>query len=198
MYVGVRIFNEEYLLSYGPLYRKAGDAIFLTIDRRHLFLSVGLLSLGLIPAVLMVELILLALATNIQQMFLMLVVLLFFCAMVEEIAKSAGIVMLLENGVVKSYKDVVALSFLSALGFLIGEKALLYLSLGVLSGNVLIQAVTDAGLLLIPLVAHFVFTSTVCVSTKKLGTKWYFVAMLLGTLIHTFYNVYNLRAAGVL
>ncbi|WP_424359144.1 ABC transporter permease [Methanocella sp. MCL-LM] len=197
MYVGVRIFNEEYLLSYGPLYRKVGDAIFLAINKRHVFTSIALLSLLLIPAVFMVQLIIVALATNIQQMFLMFVVLLVFSAMVEEIAKSAGIVMLLENGMLKSYKEVVALSFLSALGFLIGEKALLYLSLGILSDNLLMEAINDAGLLLIPLVAHFVFTSIVCVSTKKFGTKWYVVAMLLGTLVHTTYNIYNLKAAGL-
>lgn len=198
MYVGVRIFNEEYLMGYGPLYKKAGDAIYLAINRKHLFLSIALLSLFLIPAVFMAQLIILALATNIQQYFLMLIALLFCCALVEEIAKSAGIVMLLENRDIGSYKQVVLLSLLSAVGFLIGEKALLYLSLGILSNEVLIQAVTDSGLLIIPLAAHFVFTSIVCVSTKKLGTKWYFLAILVGTLLHTLYNVYNLRLAGVL
>ncbi|CAJ37071.1 ABC transporter [Methanocella arvoryzae] len=197
MYVGVRIFNEEYLLSYGPLYRKVGDAIYLAINKNHVYLSIALLSLLLIPAVFMVQLIIVALATNIQQMFLMFIVLLVFSALVEEIAKSAGIVMLLENGMLKSYKEIVALSFLSALGFLIGEKALLYLSLGIISGNVLMEAINDAGLLLIPLVAHFIFTTIVCVSTRKLGTKWYIVAVLAGTLVHTTYNIYNLRAAGL-
>jgi len=197
MYVGVRIFNEEYLLGYGPLYRKAGDAIYLAINQKHLFLSIALLSLLLIPAVFMVQLIFLTLATNIQSIFLMFIALLFVSALVEEIAKSAGIVMLLDNKIVRSYKEVLALSFISALGFLIGEKALMFLSLGVMSNDLLAAAMADSGLLLIPLVAHFAFTAIVCVSTRKLGTRWYFLAILVGTLVHTLYNVYNLRAAGV-
>ncbi|HMK44999.1 MAG TPA: ABC transporter permease [Methanocella sp.] len=207
MYVGVRIFNEEYLMGYGPLYRKSGDAIYLSINRRHVYMSVFLLSVFLIPIVFMVELIILALATNIQQMFVMIVVLLFFCAMVEEIAKSSGIVMLLENGDVSSYRKVLVLSFISALGFWLGEKALLALSLSIMPGSALLNAMSGTAdttaspiillvLLLLPLAAHFVFTSTVCVSTKKLGARWYFAAVMAGTLIHTLYNVYSMHSMG--
>ena len=53
-----------------------------------------------------------------------------------------------------------------------------------------------AALLLLPLAAHFVFTSIVCVGTKKLGTKYYLFAVLCGTLVHVLYNVYNLKAMG--
>lgn len=207
MYVGVRIFNEEYLLSYGPLYRKAGDAIYLAINRKHLFVSIALLSLFLIPVVFMVQLIFLALATNIPQIMIMLVVLLFFCAMVEEIAKSAGIAMLLENGLIRSDLQVLALSFVSALAFWFGEKALFALSISIMPASNLQNVLSGTAgiatspimlvvLLLLPLAAHFTFTSTVCVSTKKLGVKWYFLALLVGTLIHTLYNVYNLRSMG--
>ncbi|HUL62016.1 MAG TPA: ABC transporter permease [Methanocella sp.] len=207
LYVGVRIFNEEYLMGYGRLHQKTGDAIYLAISQRHPFLSVAALSLLLIPAVFIVELIFLALATNIGYLLLMIVVLLFFCALVEEIAKSAGIAVLIEYGKAGPLRRVLALSFVSALAFWGGEKLLLVVSLGLMPSSSIIDAMNGAAgqaasplmlvfLLLIPLAAHFVFTSIVCLGTRKLGTKYYLLFLLLGTLLHTLYNVYNLRNMG--
>lgn len=207
MLVGVRIFNEEYLMSYGRLHQKAGDAIYLTISKRHPYLSVAALSLLLIPVVFIVELIILTLVTNIGGFFLMLVVLLFFCALVEEIAKSAGIAVLIEYGKAVSLRRVLGLSFVSALAFWGGEKLLLALSLGFMPATGLLDALNSSAaatasplavvaLLLLPLAAHFVFTSIVSVGTLKLGTKYYLLSLLCGTLVHVLYNVYNLRAMG--
>lgn len=207
MFVGVRIFNEEYLMSFGPLYRKAGDAIYLALNKQRPFASVALLSALLIPAVFMVELIGLALATNISQVFLMIVALLVFSAMVEEIAKSCGIAVLLEYGKVTSYKAVLGLSFASALGFWAGEKLLLLLSLGIMPASALLDAMKGSAdstaspivllfLLLLPLAAHFVFTSIVGLGTRRLGTRYYFAMVMCGTLAHVLYNLYNLRNMG--
>ena len=207
MFVGVRIFNEEYLMSYGRLHQKTGDAIYLSISKRHPYLSVAVLSLLLIPAVFIVELIILALVMNIGWFFVMLIVLLFFCAMVEEIAKSAGIAALIEYGKTVSLKRVLGLSFVSALAFWGGEKLLLALSLGFMPASGLLDTLSGSAagatspimlvvLLLLPLAAHFVFTSIVCVGTLKLGTKYYLPSLLCGTLVHVLYNVYNLRAMG--
>jgi hypothetical protein len=207
MFVGVRIFNEEYLMSYGRLHQKTGDAIYLAISKRHPYLSVVALSLLLIPAVFLVELIILTLVMNIGQFFVMLVVLLFFCALVEEIAKSAGIAALIEYGKAVSLKRVLGLSLVSALAFWGGEKLLLVLSLGFMPASGVLDALNGAtaqstsplvivGLLLLPLAAHFIFTAIVCVGTLKLGTKHYLLSLLCGTLVHVLYNVYNLRAMG--
>ncbi len=207
LYVGVRIFNEEYLMGYGRLHQKTGDAIYLAISRRHPFLSVAALSLLLIPAVFVVELIFLALATNIGYLLLMIVVLLFFCALVEEIAKSAGIAVLIEYGKAGPLQRVLALSLVSALAFWGGEKLLLLVSLGLMPSASIIDAMNGAAgpaasplmiivLLLIPLAAHCAFTSIVCLGTRKLGTKYYLFFLLLGTLVHTLYNLYNLRNMG--
>jgi hypothetical protein len=204
---GVRIFNEEYLMGYGRLHQKTGDAIYLAISKRHPCLSVAALSILLIPAVFIVELIILTLVMNIGQWFVMLIVLLFFCAMVEEIAKSAGIAVLIEYGKAASLKRVLGLSFISALAFWGGEKLLLVLSLGFMPASGVLDALNGAtgqatsplmviALLLLPLAGHFVFTSVVCVGTLKLGTKYYLLSLLCGTLVHVLYNVYNLRAMG--
>jgi len=207
MFVGVRIFNEEYLMSYGRLHQKTGDAIYLSISKPHPYLSVAVLSLLLIPAVFIVELIILTLVMNIGYLFLMLVVLLFFCALVEEIAKSAGIVALIEYGKAVTLKRVLGLSFVSALAFWGGEKLLLVVSLGFMPASGVLDALNGAtgtatsplllvALLLMPLAAHFIFSAIVCVGTLKLGTKYYLLSLLFGTLVHLLYNVYNLRAMG--
>jgi hypothetical protein len=216
MYVGVRIFNEEYLMGYGRLHQKSGDAIYLAISKRHPYLSVAMLSVVLIPIVYIVELIFLTLVMNVLSLatdtrfgLFVLVVLLFFCALVEEIAKSAGIATLIEFGDAATIKRVLGLSFVSALAFWGVEKLLMVVTIVLMPSAQIIdtmngvtgQAVSIpvlAFLLLLPLAAHFVFTSIVCVGTRKLGTKYYVVALLLGTLVHTLYNVYNLHAMGAL
>ena len=209
VYVGVRIFNEDYLMSYGRLHQKSGDAIYLAISKRHPFLSVAALSIVLVPVVFIVELIILTLVLNISQLFFMLIVLLFFSALVEEIAKSAGIAALIEYGQAGSLPRVLGLSFAAALGFWAGEKLLLALSIGFMPASTALDVLSGptgpaasvvglAILLLIPLAAHFVFTSVVCVGTRQLGTKYYLVALLCGTVVHVLYNVYNLRIAGVI
>jgi hypothetical protein len=51
-------------------------------------------------------------------------------------------------------------------------------------------------LLLLPLAAHFVFTSIVGLGTRRLGTRYYFAMVMCGTLAHVLYNLYNLRNMG--
>ncbi|OPY25937.1 MAG: ABC-2 family transporter protein [Methanocella sp. PtaU1.Bin125] len=207
LFVGVRIFNEEYLMGYGRLHQKLGDAVYLSLNKNHPYVSVGLLSLLLIPVVFVVELIILALVTNLQQIFTMLIVLLFFSALVEEIAKSAGIAALIEYGKAVTARRVLALSFVSALAFWGGEKLLLMASIGFMPASAVLDTLNGASgtaasplmlvfLLLLPLAGHFVFSTIVCLGTLKLGTRYYIVALLAGTLVHVLYNVYNLRAMG--
>lgn len=188
MFLSVRIFNEEYLMSYGPLYRKVADAIYLAIDKKRIFLSVMVLSMLLVPVVFMVQLVFVALSVNIPPQYILGIILI-LCVMVEEIAKSAGITMLIENKVIRSSKDVAILAFLSALGFLAGEKLLLYLSLSVISNVMLIEAIGSADLLIIPLIAHFMFTLMVCMIIRHFGVRYYPIAIIAGSSIHYIYNL---------
>lgn len=191
VFVGVRIFNEEYLMGFGPLYRKAADAIYLAIDKNHLYVSIALLSALLIPAVFMVQMVIAILSLMVPVSLPPMVFLsglLVLCVIVEEVAKSVGIATLLDNKKVTSAKALVLLAFASALGFFIGEKLLLYLSLSVVSNIMLIEAIGSADLLVIPLVAHFIFTSLVCLLMQKLGVKYYPLAIMVGSFIHFLYN----------
>ncbi len=190
MYIGTRILNEEYLMGFRPLHRKVAEAIYLTIVRSRLYLSITLLSLFLIPIVYMIQLVTLAISLNLPMRYAV-GGLLVVAVVVEEVAKSAGIAVLLENGVIRATKDILVLSFLSAVGFLIGEKLLLYVSLSVVSESMLSPALFSSGMLLIPLVAHFLSTALVCLLTGRFGIRYPF-AVLAGSIVHALYNLYVL------
>jgi RsiW-degrading membrane proteinase PrsW (M82 family) len=145
-----------------------------------------------IPIVYMTQIVFLAFATNLP-VRLILGFTLIASALVEEIVKSIGIVVLAEHGVVKSARDIIGLAFLSALGFLIGEKLLLLLSISMVSQARASGALFGTGLfLLIPLVAHFVFTTSITLLRIKLRLPYTF-ALAVGTFVHFFYNAYIMR-----
>ena len=194
-YVGSRILNEEYLMGFRPLYRKAAEAIYLAINRRHIYASITLLSLLLVPVVFMTQLAALALSFNIPMPY-GLGGLLLAAAAIEEVAKSVGIATLLEKRIIGSARDVVVLSFLSAVGFLMAEKALLLISLSTVSQSALSAALFSSGMLfLVPLAAHFVFTALACLLTTRFGVRYYPLAILAGSIAHV---LYNLAALGVI
>ncbi len=193
MFIGTRVFNEEYLMGFRPLHTKITEALYLAMDRNHLNVSVLLLGLFLVPVVFMIQLASIVFASNLPMPFT-LGFLLIISVIIEEIAKSMGIVVLLQNSVIKSWKGVVKLSCLSALGFLLGEKLLLFIALSVLSESVFISAIFGTGLLVVPLVLHAVSTSVVCLITSRLGIKYYPLAIVAGAVIHTVYNLYVIGA----
>jgi ABC-type Na+ efflux pump permease subunit len=191
VYIGTRILNEEYLMGFRPLYRKAAEAIYLAINRNHIYASITLLSLFLIPVVYMIQLVALALSFNLPMPYAV-GGLLVAAAVIEEVAKSAGIAVLLEKRIIGSTQDILVLSFLSAVGFLMAEKALLFVSLSAVSQAVLSAALFSSGMFLIPLTAHFVFTALVCLLTKRLGVRYYAFAIFAGAIVHALYNLYVL------
>jgi len=192
MLAGTRMLNEEFLMGYKPITRKISDAIYLILARSKSYLSVPLWSLLVIPIVYMAQIIFLAFATNLP-VRLILGFTLFASALVEEVVKSVGIVVLAEHDVVKSARNIIGLSFLSALGFLIGEKLLLLLSITMVSQARVSSALFSAGLfLLIPLVAHFIFTTSTTLLRTKLRLP-FTLALAAGTLLHFVYNVYVMR-----
>jgi ABC-type Na+ efflux pump permease subunit len=189
MFAGTRMLNEEFLMGYKPITRKIADAIYLTIAHIKPYLSIPLWSLLVIPGVYMTQVVLLAFATNLP-LGTILGAMLIAAAFVEEVVKSVGIVVLAERHVVSSFRDIIGLSFLSGLGFLVGEKLLLLLSISMVSQASISSALFGAGLfLLVPLVAHFVFTAIVTLLAIK--TKMpYMLALTIGTVAHFIYNWY--------
>jgi ABC-type Na+ efflux pump permease subunit len=191
LYISTHVLNEEYLMGFRPLHRKFADAIFLIINRAHLSTSIFALSLLLIPLVYLAQLVALAISLNLP-MTLALAGILFVAAIMEELAKSAGIAVLNEHGLIHSTRQVLTLTFLSALGFLIGEKALLLVTLSAVAQSSIAGALFNTGLLPVPLAAHFIFTSIVCLLTTRLRVRYPF-ALLAGALAHALYNFALIR-----
>jgi ABC-type Na+ efflux pump permease subunit len=194
MFAGTRMLNEEFLMGYKPITRKVTDAIYLMMAHSRPYLSVPVWSLLVIPAVYMTQIVFLAFATNLP-FRMMLGAVLVASALVEEVVKSVGIVVLVEHGVVKSVRDIILLAFLSALGFLIGEKLLLLISISMVSQARVSGALFGAGVFLfIPLFAHFTFTAIVTLLRTKLKLP-YLLALAAGTVVHFLYNWYLLRGS---
>jgi ABC-type Na+ efflux pump permease subunit len=187
MFAGTRLLNEEFLMGYKPITRKVADAIYLMMAHAHPYLSVPLWSLLVIPIVYLTQVIFLAFSTNLP-VGMILGAVLIASAFIEEVVKSVGIVVLAERRVVSSLRDILLLSALSALGFLVGEKLLLLISISMVSQASVSGALFGAGLfLLVPLVAHFAFTATVTLLATKAKLP-YMLALTLGTVVHFIYN----------
>jgi ABC-type Na+ efflux pump permease subunit len=192
IFAASRMLNEEFLMGYRSITRKIADAIYLVMARARPHVAVLLWSLLVIPVVYLVQLVFLAFATNLPP-GLILGAVLFASAAVEEAAKSVGIVVLADHGLVRTARGVLALAFLSALGFLISEKLLLLVSIQSVSQVAVSIAMFGASsLLLVTLFAHFAFTSIVTLLNTK-GRVPYTFALAAGTLVHFFYNAYLIR-----
>ena len=187
MYAGTRMLNEEFLMGYKPITRKITEAIYLMMAHIRPSLSVPLWSIIMIPGVYMAQVVFLALATNLPLRILLGTVLV-ASALIEEIVKSIGIVVLAEHGMVKSIPKLLGLVFLSAVGFLVGEKLLLLVSLSVVSNAPVSGALFGAGVfLLLPLAVHF--TSTSLVTLLRTRARFpYPLALAVGTVAHSIYN----------
>jgi ABC-type Na+ efflux pump permease subunit len=195
MFAGTRLLNEEFLMGYKPMTRKITDAVYLLMAHIKPYLSVPLWSLLVIPMVYMAQIIFLAFASNLP-LGMILMATLTASALMEEIAKSIGIVVLAEHGVVKSHREILMLSFLSALGFLLGEKLLVLLSISMVSEASISSVLFGQGLLLlVPLIAHFIFTTIVTLLRTKAKMP-YMAALMIGTLVHLLYNWYLLGGLG--
>ncbi|MCA2000820.1 MAG: ABC transporter permease subunit [Chloroflexi bacterium] len=187
MFAGTRLLNEEFLMGYKPITRKAADAIYLMMARAHPYLSVPLWSLLVIPIVYLAQVVFLAFATNLP-VGLIVGAALIASAFIEEAVKSVGIVTLAERKVVTRFRDILLLSALSALGFLVGEKLLLLISITMVSQASVSGALFGSGLLLlIPLAAHFIFTAIVTLLAVKAKFP-YALALTLGSIAHFIYN----------
>lgn len=193
LYIGTRVLNEEFLLGFRPLMRKLAQAVFLAQNQKRPFLSIFFLALSFVPIVYLLQLVLLAVSLNFP-LEVALVVMLLASILVEEIAKSVGIVVLYQRQAERPYRRIFTFALVSAIGFLLAEKLLLYLSLSIVSETALASAIFGGGLLLVPLLAHFTFTSFVCL----LNARWhvrYPIAILAAGVLHATYNFLILGAA---
>ncbi|MFO8101479.1 MAG: ABC transporter permease subunit [Dehalococcoidia bacterium] len=198
IFIGVRVFNEEYLMGFRPLHRKVAEAINLVMDRRHLNLSVMLVSLVFIPLVLMIQFASIIIGMNLPNTLsdsVSLAVIFPLAIVSEEIAKSSSVAVLLQNRSIGSWRSVVKYSFFAAFGFFLGEKLLLYLTLSVVSETMFVEAALGSGWLILPLAMHFVSTAVVGLLSGRFGIRFYPLAIAAGAIIHGSYNLIVMRGA---
>ena len=182
-------------MGFRPLYRKLAEAIALIITPRHLNLSMAFLSFILIPVAFMVQFASIVIASNLSiSAALGLVFLL--SIVTEEVAKSAGIAVLVQNGAVRSYRVLLKLAIASAAGFFFGEKLLLLLALSVVSDSMFAEALAGSSLLIAPLGMHILTTAVVALVTRRLGVRYYPVGVFAGSVIHALYNLWVIYGIG--
>jgi ABC-type Na+ efflux pump permease subunit len=188
IYVGSRSLNEDFLTGFRPIFQKLSDAVYLSMHRDQPGLSIFFASVFLIPIVYMAQLGALTFSSNLSARFSIAAILI-SSLIIEEIAKSLSIKGLIENHHVHSWHRVVFYAFLSALGFLIGEKILVLASISAVSQSALSAVLLNAGKLWIPLLAHFVFTTIVSLGLYWFGARRYVYSLSAGVLLHLVYNL---------
>ena len=136
----------------------------------------------------MVQLGEIVLASNLPMPFALLA-LLTIGIVIEEIAKSCNIAVLVKHKLVASWKNAVSLALISTVAFFLGEKVLLFFSMSIISESIFTTALFTTNLIWLPLLAHAVSTLIVIFITYRLGVKHYSTALILGSAIHLFYNL---------
>ncbi|MDP3395241.1 MAG: ABC transporter permease [Methanoregula sp.] len=190
-YIGMKNFKEERLFSEKRLLPRFREFLSEIMNRQHPFLSVFLLTGFTIPFVFMVQLMSLTLFFNLPMPY-SLVLLLIFAALVEECAKAIGIYTLFaQDPSFLTWKNLLAACAATAIGFLVAEKLLLFITLAQISesifGSILFLSL---GVLWMPLLLHFVGVLIVACSLKFWGRKGLVIGIVLATVVHCLYNLY--------
>ncbi|MDP3564064.1 MAG: ABC transporter permease, partial [Methanoregula sp.] len=190
-YIGMKNFKEERLFSEKPLFPRIREFLSEIMSRRHPFLSVFLLTGFSIPFVFMVQLMSLTLFFNLPMPY-SLVLLLIFAALVEECAKAVGIYTLFaQDPGFLTWKNLLAACAATAIGFLVAEKLLLFITLAQITESVFGSILfLSLGVLWMPLLLHFVGVLIVACSLKFFGRRGLVPGLVLATMVHCLYNLY--------
>ena len=121
-----------------------------------------------------------------------LVLLLVLAALIEEMAKALGIYTLfMRDPAFFSWKHLVFACAATAVGFLVGEKLLLFATLAQITKSVFGSVLfLSLGVLWMPLLLHFACILIVACSLKVGGRKWFIPGLIAATVLHCCYNLY--------
>jgi len=190
-YVAVANFKEERLFSEKRLLIRIREFIAESLSRTHPFVSLFLLNGFAIPFVFMVQLMCLVLFFNLPMPYSLLL-LLIFAAEIEELVKAIGIYTLSEQDTAfLSWKNLFFACAATAIGFLVGEKLLLFITLTQITesifGSILFLSL---GVLWMPLALHFAGVFIVACALKFWGRAGLAPGLLAATAVHCLYNLY--------
>ena len=190
-YVGVANFEEERLFSEKTLLVRIREFIAGSLSRKHPFVSLFLLNGFAIPFVFMVQLMCLVLFFNLPMPYSLLL-LLVFAAEIEELVKAIGIYTLYaQDPAFLSAKNLFFACAATAIGFLVGEKLLLFITLTQITESVFGSILfLSLGLLWMPLLLHFAGVVIVACTLKFWGRAGFVPGLLAATAVHCLYNLY--------
>jgi ABC-type Na+ efflux pump permease subunit len=190
-YIAARNFKEERLFSERPLVSRMREFLSEIISEKHPFLSLFLIAGFSIPFVFMVQLMCLVLFFNLPMPY-SLVLLLLFAALVEEIAKGVGIYTLfVRDPAFFTLRNMVLACFATALGFLVAEKLLLFITLAQITESVFGSILfLSLGALWLPLLLHFVGVLIVGTCLRYGGRGWFVPGLVIAMVVHCLYNLY--------
>jgi len=190
-YIAARNFKDERLFSEKKLVSRMREFLSEILPQKYPFLSLFLLSGFAIPFVFMVQMMCLVLFFNLPMPY-SLVFLLLFAALIEEIAKGVGIYTIYSRDpAFLSWKNLVMACAATAIGFLVGEKLLLFVTLAQISDSVFGSILfLSLGSLWLPLLLHFVCVLIVCCSLKIWGRKGFVPGLAIAMVVHCLYNLY--------
>ena len=190
-YIAARNFKDERLFSEKKLVSRMREFLSEILPQKYPFLSLFLLSGFAIPFVFMVQMMCLVLFFNLPMPY-SLVFLLLFAALIEEIAKGVGIYTIYSRDpAFLSWKNLVLACTATAIGFLVGEKLLLFVTLAQISDSVFGSILfLSLGSLWLPLLLHFVCVLIVACSLKIWGRKGFVPGLAIAMIVHCLYNLY--------
>ncbi len=191
LYAGAANFNEERLFSEQRLLPRLADFVAAGVSERRPLLSLLLLSAFAVPFVFMIQMMALVLLFNLP-MPLSLVLLIVAAAFIEEFAKSVGIYAVFRmRPAFLSARNVLAGSFLVALGFLAGEKILLFATLAQIVDSVFGSVLfLSLQVLWMPFLLHFTGVLVVSSALKIGGRRAYGIGLVAASVVHGLYNLY--------
>jgi ABC-type Na+ efflux pump permease subunit len=190
-YIAAKNFKDERLFSEKPLATRVREFLSEILPQKYPFVSLFLLSGFSIPFVFMVQMMCLVLFFNLPMPW-SLVFLLLFAALIEEFAKGIGIYTIYSrDAMFFTWKNLVLASAATAIGFLVAEKLLLFVTIAQISDSVFGSILfLSLGSLWLPLLLHFVGVLIVAVCLKLGGKKWFVPGLTMAMVVHCLYNLY--------
>lgn len=190
----IRNFHEEQLFTEKGLFETLALYLGALVSTRYWYLSLILISVMTIPFVFMAQMMYLVLFFNLPMPF-SLILIMVLAAMTEELVKAAGFIGLISHRYPPlTWKVVIFSSILIGLGFLLGEKLLLFITLSQIADSIFGAALfLSIGLLWIPFLLHAGTVFCTGAILKIRGKNALPVGIAIATIVHTLYNLYMLR-----
>lgn len=181
---GSKLFTDLNMFSYRSISEKILDAVQRLLHKRWNLLFI---SMSAVPFVFLIEIMMIVFLLSLQS-WLSIYILMFFAALTEEVLRNLGIFAIISQKIEKvSVPKLLFYSFVTGLGFFLGEKVLLL---------IMIAPFVEAYMTLIlagvvmPLLLHTMLTFLFALFVKYVGRgKGFFSAVMMTGFLHFLINL---------